>query len=128
MSKNVQNAVKQISAILETTEKVLSKWNFTEQNMQIPALLEAVSEELGVSGTRDLKEVDNQIRYFLNHHSDYCARKGPGGGVTLTSMINAKTEAVAARKAAKEQAAKTVEAKLAQTEVSDSDETSEEEV
>jgi len=99
--------------IYEKIDEALSEWDWSK-NMQFPTLLANVAVKMGVNDISDEKEakrqirkLDNVIRYYIDEHPSWISKRGATGGVQPALAANKKAELKAAtllaKKALKEQ-------------------------
>src|ERR1700727_3782495 len=110
-SSNVQSFLDSRQAILEAVERELDDWK-GEGCYQLPKMMELMGARFGWTETQT-RSNDPIIREFIRTHPTYVLTRGAHGGIGRRADIQAKVDAKEAKKRAKEELSKALDAKIA---------------
>ena len=110
-SSNVQSFLDSRQAILEEVERELDDWK-GEGCFQLPKMMELMEARFGWTETQT-RSNDPIIREFIRTHPAYALTRGAHGGIARRADIQGKIDLKQAKKRAKEELSKALDAKIA---------------
>jgi hypothetical protein len=99
MTDKKQNTLDKVSAICDATDDALASYTGND-NIQLPVLVGMVAARMGWN-TKQLRENDPIVRFYIRNHPDYAITKGPHGGVIPRAVWEKKQVVKNAKAAAK---------------------------
>jgi hypothetical protein len=116
-SDTIKAVLDDLSEIFLVADSVLNEWT-GEGNLQFPMLLGMMAVKLNWDDKR-MREVDPLVRFYVRKHPDWYVTRGAHGGIMRATEKQKKDAAKLAKASIKEQLKAQIEAKAAEAEETD---------
>lgn len=96
----IKSVTDKLEPIFKATDEALNEWK-GDGNLQFPTLMAMLSVKMNWD-TKQVREADPFVRYFVRHHPEWYVTRGAHGGIMKASDKQKKELAKQAKNTAKE--------------------------